>query len=265
MNTFKLSLPTYQDLHEGVYYPLDVCARATDYAFLTGCGGSFDHYGWYWLKADNSSVNSVSTTGGISSENKGRRCGGIRPSIYVASLLPSSKKIISFGEYPQFYDYSDNEEIESAFQRNQLSPTGKFYSLDSCHWNDVDSPFQLRRFPEYKYNNKKYIRLVGDFNSDGAILNNGERVVENNPYWIKVEPILWIPDYDHHLLLSKYVLLSGIRYHSDIFYDSFDNTEMNNYLSKYMTQEISPDAYQSTVIDHHPNLQQFIYRKLPRK
>ena len=67
--------------------------------------------------------------------------------------------------------------------------------------------------------------------SDGRVVQLGV------PYWVKVEPIIWLVDEKSNIALSKKIIFSGIQF-SDIkncnvdFQNSFIKFFMDNFVSK---------------------------------
>ena len=68
---------------------------------------------------------------------------------------------------------------------------------------------------EQMYNGKKYIRFIGNSNSNGEILSNGEFVEIDKPYWILVEPIKWLVDEINDIALSKKIIFSGVQFNRE--------------------------------------------------
>ena len=107
-----------------------------------------------------------------------------------------------------------------------MKKTGKVYTFDSLPASPVnfDKPIRPICYDELVYNNQKYIRLW----------ENCDRYL-----WIKVEPITWLIDEKTGLLISKKILLSGIRFaerSSDI--SDFSKSDMKYYLDNFMAYEI---------------------------
>ena len=97
---------------------------------------------------------------------------------------------------------------------------------------------------KYKYNNEMFIKSkINLFDKNFIRLSNG-LIYKNNSYvWIKVEPVEWIVDINNNMLISKDVLLSGIKFDNRNKYNmSFENTKMYNFLNSYMINDM---IYQS--------------------
>ncbi len=149
---------------------------------------------------------------------------------------------VKYGEYPQYAVNKDMQDLLTNEYNNQssnLKETGKVYTF-----NDVNSSsycFSPITYPEYLYNNKKYIRIkVNDNISNHACLSNGECYFKDSYVWIEVSPVTWLVDTKTKTLVSKNGLLSGIRVsdiNSQVNMD-FKRTEMYEYLQKYMFPEI---------------------------
>ncbi len=163
-------------------------------------------------------------------------------------------------EYPQFVvDKKKNDLLEEKYQQQALISTGKEYTFKN---NFQLKKFEFSKYPEYSYDNEKYIRIEGLINA-GHKLANGEKIVEGKPYFVKVSPIKWLYDEPTRLLISERGLVSGIRFHSVGTFESIKETEMYQYVSNYLSQEIIPSETKSSVIlDGDEELQKVMFKGL---
>ena len=116
---------------------------------------------------------------------------------------------VEYGEYPQtLVDSKTQNKLEKIYlleqlkkeeYRTKMKKTGKVYTFDRLPASPVNfnKPIRPICYDELVYNNQKYIRLW----------ENCDRYL-----WIKVEPIIWLIDEKTGLLISKKILLSGIRF-----------------------------------------------------
>lgn len=56
--------------------------------------------------------------------------------------------------------------------------------------------------------------------------------------WGEVSPVVWLVDRNTQTLISKYGLLSGIKYDKEHCYVDFTDTKMKKYLDTYMLPEL---------------------------
>ena len=162
--------------------------------------------------------------------------GGMRPVIIkdIQQKAGSAAKNSSgldeyeFGEYPQRAAGKKQAGLlEQQFTEARLIKTGK--KIDSV-------------YDEYQYDGRKYIRVIYSLDnpvklSDGKAYKNGE------PVWIEVLPVKWLYDSKTGLMISKTVLLSGLVFSSEAFYDGdFENTDICRYLNTTFAEDITPSA-----------------------
>ena len=160
---------------------------------------------------------------------------GIRPaaqylSIFKDSLIDyikeeNSVKETRYGEYPQWItEDALNNKLETLYNLDVIIKTGKVYNID-------------KKYVEYEYNGNNYIR----FNSESKTnkrLSNG-KTVEQKPYWIRVSPIEWITSTSENLIISKYILVSGIKY-SNKKDDNYEKSNIKKFLDESFEKDIIP-------------------------
>ena len=146
---------------------------------------------------------------------------------------------VVYGEYPQTAVSEKMQKIlGEEYLRGNMNTTRKIYNFDIYNYRDYKLSFHPEHYPEYIYNNKKYICVkIKSYKNNIVKLSNGVLYPYNNLVWIKVEPITWFVDNENKLLISKKGLLSGIRYNCEIS-DNFKNTELYNYMNTYMIKEM---------------------------
>ncbi|MBR2588524.1 MAG: hypothetical protein IKD77_04895 [Bacilli bacterium] len=152
---------------------------------------------------------------------------------------------ITYGEYPQdVVPPRLREFLEEAYQENKLCKTGKTYTINSADdENNSEQSFQ-QTLEEYTFKNEKYVRVkVKKSNSERAELSDGTTVHPGDYIWIKVSPITWYIDEELQLLVSKSLLVAGIRFYNpcDIAeLENFENTEMSMFLKNTFLKDIIP-------------------------
>lgn len=194
------------------------------------------------------SVFAIDETGNKTSVKENDTTFGIRPTIITFDSLfhtliknpyigYNGVEEIEFGEYPQYAsahkvnialedEYSNNLE-NGKYKGGILIPTGKTYTFIQNN--------QKVEYPEYYYGTNKYIRMIASCDENGILLSNANKVYNNDPIWVKVTPVKWFIDYKEERLISKFVLLSGLKPDIRIFdfFSSYMKKDMfNNPLTK---------------------------------
>ncbi|MDO4815747.1 MAG: hypothetical protein Q4A83_03975 [Bacillota bacterium] len=95
---------------------------------------------------------------------------------------------------------------------------------------------------EFAFEGEKFVCVKSRPKDQGEkfILSNGMIYTPGDTVWLKVEPVVWYVDAVERLFISKYCLLSGVRLQKQVAVPefSFKDTELDEYLSNYMTQDI---------------------------
>lgn len=152
---------------------------------------------------------------------------------------------IAYGEYPQFAVSPEmQEELENNLQSRNLYMTGKNYTFNSPSYErpNRDNSFKPTNYSEYEYQGKKYVRVKADINigakSNKIMLSNGMICTSVDSVWLEVSPVIWYVDKKSQFLISKYGLLSGIRFDDKKYYGKFEETEMKKYMDNYMANNL---------------------------
>lgn len=193
----------------------------------------------------------VTEDGMISHDFVRKRDIGIRPSTNYSSMLvnyvnvikdDNLTRIIEYGEYPQNVVAEDlTSVLESIYHKSNLEKTGKCYTTDSRGVKQYNQDFQERKFYEYSYADKKYIRFVADVNSAGKTLSDGRTTVIGGVYWIEVSPIKWIVFKEKDIAVAEEIILSGIQYNRNAsFHIKYEDTTLKKYIDTFMSKEIIP-------------------------
>ena len=207
--------------------------------------------GFWWTQTPSSRLDAYAVTPSGDKEWYGvvDREIGCRPAIKFSSIKSESvfkrrgiKGVLEFtyGEIPQtVVNLNFSKTLEMLCKMGRLEQSGKSYTTDSNYVEDYGINFKPRTFTEYIYNNRKYIRFVSDDNCVGKILSSGTRIAYNEPYWVRVEPIIWLVDEKADIALSKNIILSGIKFHETGDYSgNFEETDIYNYLNNIFAKEI---------------------------
>ena len=237
-------------------------AAITDFAILLGGFVSSEYYtsegntrkdrtGWWWTKSSDgfNCAHAVFTDGDSICSYVCKHNGGARPALPYSSIQSISSngvrgasgiKEIEYGEYPQtIVDENYSRELEIAYNHGSLRTTGKNYTTDSYHYLQIGPSFSTRTHTEYEYNGSKYIRFVGDSNCDGKILSNGIKVEIDKPYWVKVEPVVWLVDEKEDIALSKKIIASGVQFNKRSDYQGdFSKTDIKWFMDTYLSNDL---------------------------
>lgn len=233
----------------------------TDFAVALGASfnSSFinmDNYleqaGWYFLNemSNIKEIYAVSNADGRSFRvPSGVRSGGIRPVISfndISELSPSIQRKngifeIAYGVYPQYTaSISLSKKLDKLHLLRILAKTGKKYTTDSRNWNDYNLPFKATMYEEYEYNGKKYIRAIYE-NNHSSFLSNGKKYKKGDHIWLEVSPIIWYVSQKEKLLVSKNIVISGIRFCDNNTYDgNLENTEIYQFMNTIFAKDIIP-------------------------
>lgn len=213
-----------------IFNDLELEAKPTDLVLLSGGVKDDKGYTPYWTSTSGRDHIAVITSTEYTDDRhysckKDALQPAIRP-VFELKSVPKEKEI-TFGEYPQFVE-SDEDiivELEAVARRKKLSGlTGKKYSIGN------------KLYVEYAYKDSKYIAI--ESKTDGELLSNGELTQKGKTYWVKVTPLTWYVDQQAKLLISKYGLLSGIPYWGVKENDIFENSNMYDFLSTKMIDDI---------------------------
>lgn len=249
-------------------------AAITDLCILTGCYAEESNYihavegtslagktSWFYTRSDDGDddVRTVATKGNRSYNFRYMRHGAIRPvlcSSHETFSQISSKRVkglnlteeVEYGEYPQNAADSRIQNIlESEYNRG-MNKTGRSYTFDSAKRYDHNMGFKPVTYEEYEYQRKKYIRIKANSGLDGNKfkLSNGIEYRDGDYVWVEVLPVKWLIDDKTETLISKYGLVSGIKFLEKYtaYRGDFSKTEMKIYLDKQMML----DLFQNTTL-----------------
>ena len=225
-----------------------------------------DRTGAWWTKTpDSGFARAVVTDGDRYCYDVNSRNVGARPAIpysliskIASNEVRGSQGIleVQYGEFPQWVEEQSKQDILEQAYNNILDSkiTGKKYTTDSVAYDSYTEQFKKREFLEYVYNGSKYIRFTADTNSAGNQLSNGTTIIAGQPYWIKVEPIIWLVDKVKDVALAKYILFAGVQFQNDNNYrGDFSKTDINKYTDTFFSKEIIPTSRNLDQLDNLNN------------
>ena len=266
MGKYELTIPSGDQLSgQNQLDPIknyDLNAATTDLAILTGCLPSEwtfcnvpdDNYltgrsGCYWIITDdNAHATAINARSTIVYFKPSDSTVGIRPILKLPKISTFKtrgyKKTIEtkFGEYPQYAPfYIIQNIIERDYRDGKLKKTGNTYTFNSNESNIKNSDFKPITYEEYEYQREKYIRVKANFHQKEEVkLSNGSTYKNGDFVWLKVSPVTWLVDEKAGMLISKKILVSGVRFLDEIVkYDGdFDKTDIKKYLDNCMSKEM---------------------------
>ena len=211
-----------------------------------------DRTGWWWTRTDDGDNEAfdVEPVGSSYTENVYYRTGGARPALPYSSISSIASngvrgsfgiKEVEYGEYPQtIVDERFSRELEENYKRGSgIRKTGKTYTTDSVDYDDPDRGFEPRKYEEFEYKGRRYVRIVGDHNGEDYKLSDGRTIVSGEPYWVAVEPIKWLVDERTNIALSKKIIFSGVQFqNSDYYKGDFNKTDIKQFMDNYFSKEI---------------------------
>ena len=226
----------------------DILVEPTDLAIVTG--GLCIPYGWTYTRSDGCKeyIIGIDEDGKISKKYHYLRSGVIRPKLNIPppvfnKLTENIENVdeIEYGEYPQYAASSKlQEELENEFQSGRLKITGNTFTFDGAKYNDTKKDFKPITYLEYKYKNKKYVRININSYLPDVNLSNGINYECNQNVWLEVIPVIWIKDQDTFSFISKKGLVSGIQFESyeKKYNGDFSKTKIKKYLDNYMINDL---------------------------
>ena len=137
---------------------------------------------------------------------------------------------IEYGNYVQSSASRYEQKIlEYLYKNNLLNETGNIYTVDSVLINDEDKTFSPKIIHEYEYAGNTYVRIKANPNVTHEYfeLSNGERYLDGEYIWNKVEPVRWLVDKKNKVIITEKLLLSGIQFNY-----------LEEYINKYFSKEL---------------------------
>lgn len=204
----------------------------------------------YYLKNNYGSYNLLITLEGtISWVDNNIYNVGIRPvlefedfpiEIFERLFNFNGSSYVYFGEYPQVVA-SNQQLLKYLVGANKVYYTGKEYRT-KIEW--YSNMLSYVGYKEFEYNGEKYIKANVDIEDFYKVtLSNGQKYKKNDIVILKVVPILWLVDIKNKRLISNNIITSGIRFtNQKRTVEDFSNTEISNYLSTYLLEDM---IYQS--------------------
>ena len=154
-------------------------------------------------------------------------------------------KVVEYGYYPQSVASKD---IQKELNKNKLASTGNTYTilrevktLDN-DLNVIKRSIKKLSLNEFEYKGKRYIKKRADFYQSDTYLSDRHLHLNNREVWVNVEPVKWIVDEENKLLISKYMLLSGIPYD---FAKQYNGTYEDSFICKFINEYMAIDMFRN--------------------
>jgi len=238
-------------------------AAITDFAILLGGAVSTSHYvighnsldkrtGYYWTKTSDGDFDAhivrLNGDGGFNSVPD--RSNGARVVLTIpdVSSIPSNGVFrkandgileIEYGYYPRSAVSKEMQHLlEQLFESNMLNKTGNTYTTDSWEY-DSDEKFLSQSHTEYKFDEKKYIRVKANLYHSPVTLSNGEKYSFDDYVWLEVQPVKWLVDEKEKIMITEELIFAGVQFNNKSNYKSnFENTDIKLFMDRYLSKEL---------------------------
>ena len=149
---------------------------------------------------------------------------------------------IEYGYYPNRVVQKDlQKKLFDLYLKNELLLTGNHYTIDEHNIFEYSNSFSPKELPEFEYNGGRYI-LVDAKLKFGEHKMRFSKVLVNDeePVWVKVEPITWYASKKDRTIISAIPILSGIPY-------NYIHDYMNLYFKNEIVQGYLPYNYKDKI------------------
>ncbi len=262
-----------------IFNKIGYSAKITDFAILLGgtvhkcydVNNKEHNTGWYVTKTiiDYDSIFLINsyTRNGI--YNYKYREEGIRPVVSYSKIKNDiSNEIVNedgvreieYGEYPQQAVNKElQDKLEELYENNKLIKTNKTYTTDSRKYDEYFEHFLPQEHIEYKFDDKKYVRVKANINSLNRTLSNDIMYVDDDYVWVEVSKVKWLVDEKNDIVLSKDIIVAGIQFDNNKqdFVDNFNDTNMYRFLNIYFIKDIMPNKVNENTIKRDNTIKLF--------
>ena len=225
--------------------------KPTDFAYLNGasyrkCLGPNGEYGTFSLAytkshAPKGKVICIDFKGGKIIVNPEYERGVIRPIFRNDKVYNNLRKynlrfidnvkVVDFGRYPQHVPETEMLiKLNRSFNKT-LKETGNTFSYVLSD--------KVETLKEYTLDNRYFVRCkINTLNKKDVIFNN--KNYENSEcIWVEVLPVEWLVDDETKTFISKYGLISNMKFSQNNYYDGkFENTFIKKFMDECMAKDL---------------------------
>ena len=167
-----------------------------------------------------------------------------------AHIRNDGKPYIEFGLYPQRANGEVKKYCDKELRGRYavVHHTGKVICINDAK---LGKKPKWVPHPVYEFHDKKWIGVKAHFikehRRDSVCLIDRTEYSYGDYVWVELLPIDWYVDYEHKLLISKRVLLAGIRFSNDKEYTDKSKVENLN-IYRFLNRCMLPDILQFTYL-----------------
>ena len=132
--------------------------------------------------------------------------------------------------------------LERAYKTGSITRTRNSYTTDSRKYDDHFGKFLAKQHEEYKYNDKRYVRVKAnsDFEGRPFTLSNGESYTDGDYVWVEVLPVKWLVDEKAKIMITDKLIFSGVQFSYTKYYyiRDFDKTDIKIFMDRYFSRDL---------------------------
>ncbi len=232
-----------------IFQKRGLCAKITDFAILLGGYINVTNKnGAYWTQTTNykEKISCISSDGNKIFINPNNYNIGIRLAIDCSNLdinkVFSNISRASDGILEANYFNYANKAVSKELQQklNKLYDDGLLKQVHSSIITDMarvdnfNRPFFPKPYYIYEYNNKKYIRVIANFQASPTTLSNNISYNTGDIVWVDYSPCrIWIDEKTNKAIFED-IILSGIPFNLEKCQCDFNDTIMKQFIDMYL-------------------------------
>ena len=151
---------------------------------------------------------------------------------------------IEYGYYPQKVVKEETKnQLEKLYSSKRLQKTKNSYTTYGENFNHGVRSFTYEN-EEYEYNGKRYVRFDLDKNSynyDTEYVRNPDGSIRNY-VWFEVQPVKWLVDEEHKLMVTDKIILGGVHYNInkkiELNEEEYENTVVRRFINNHLEKEL---------------------------
>ena len=142
------------------------------------------------------------------------------------------RDIVCFGKYPKKAVSKEEEQNIISYGQKTNKKIHYYPKTDLS----LEEKVTEKHFPIITYNNEEYVRAKALVDC-GFRFSNGIKVKKGQEYYIKLEPIKWVCDYENERLVCLDGLIAGLTY-SIYLLDTYNFFNVDNFVNTTLLQDI---------------------------